>query len=165
MDNNIKPPQELYKQFQETGQLQYKMVDRVFSYSYSFAELCDRLQIVMLKVINSPSQNEALQSEINTILHDIQLHLSQKPMDAEMVKGLVVLGFVNQFIFNNETTVRDADDNGSIDDATLLQTLKKSHRANSLRASAKKHIQNQRGERVDEKLNYGKTEGMWNIVW
>lgn len=133
-------------------------------YGYSFAELLDRLQIVILKIINSSERNSALETEVSDIMNDIQIHLQSTPMNAEMIKGLIVLGFVNQFIFNNETEVREAE-NSNISDADLLAKLKETHKANSLRAAAKKHIQSQRGERIDPKLNYGKEDNFWNISW
>ena len=132
-------------------------------YSLSFAELCDRAQIVLLKIINSPEPNEALRKELFDILTDVQQHINEKPITAEMLRGIMVLGFVNQFIFSNETIVRDEDFGKKLDDDKLLEVLKKSHKANSLRAEAKKYIQQQRQERQDPKLNYGKNEGMWNI--
>ena len=132
-------------------------------YSLSFAELCDRAQIVLLKIINSPKPNEALRKELFDILTDVQQHINEKPITAEMLRGIMVLGFVNQFIFSNETIVRDEDFGKKLDDDKLLEVLKKSHKANSLRAEAKKYIQQQRQERQDPKLNYGKNEGMWNI--
>lgn len=132
-------------------------------YSLSFAELCDRAQIVLLKIINSPEPNEALRKELFDILTDVQQHINEKPITAEMLRGIMVLGFVNQFIFSNETIVRDEDFGKKLDDDKLLEVLKKSHKANSLRAEAKKYIQQQRQERQDPKLNYGKDEGMWNI--
>lgn len=132
-------------------------------YSLSFAELCDRGQIVLLKIINSPEPNEALRKELFDILTDVQQHINEKPITAEMLRGIMVLGFVNQFIFSNETIVRDEDFGKKLDDDKLLEVLKKSHKANSLRAEAKKYIQQQRQERQDPKLNYGKNEGMWNI--
>lgn len=132
-------------------------------YSLSFAELCDRGQIVLLKIINSPEPNEALRKELFDILTDVQQHINEKPITAEMLRGIMVLGFVNQFIFSNETIVRDEDFGKKLDDDKLLEVLKKSHKANSLRAEAKKYIQQQRQERQDPKLNYGKDEGMWNI--
>ena len=117
----------------------------------------------MLKIINSPEPNEALRKELFDILTDVQQHINEKPITAEMLRGIMVLGFVNQFIFSNETIVRDEDFGKKLDDDKLLEVLKKSHKANSLRAEAKKYIQQQRQERQDPKLNYGKNEGMWNI--
>lgn len=132
-------------------------------YSLSFAELCDRAQIVLMKISHSTEPSEAFEKELNDILHDIQLHLDNKPLDAQQVKGLIVLTQVNSFIWQNESFVRDADDKGGVPDEELLAKLKLSHKANSLRAAAKKHIQNHRLERVDEKLNYGKDADFWNI--
>ena len=135
-----------------------------FLYSYSFAELLDRAGIVLMKIANS-KEPAAFEEELKLILHDIQLHLNQTPMNAEMVKGLIVLTQVNSFIWGNEKFVRDADDNVDVGDEALLEILKKSHRANSLRGAAKKHIQIQRSERTDEKLNYGLENNFWNIKW
>lgn len=134
-------------------------------YSLSFAELCDRAQIVTLKITHSKEPNESFEKELDDILHDIQLHLDSKPINSQQVKGLIVLGMVNKFIWDNESFVRDADDNGNVPDEELLARLKLSHKANSLRAAAKKHIQSNRSERVDEKLNYGLENNFWNIKW
>lgn len=135
------------------------------TYSLSFAELLDRAQIVLMKISHSTEPSEAFEKELNDILHDIQLHIDNKPLDAQQVKGLIVLTQVNSFIWQNESFVRDADDKGGVPDEELFAKLKLSHKANSLRASAKKHIQNHRSERVDEKLNYGKDANFWNIKW
>jgi len=149
---------ELYEQ---TGQMVYKPEVRGLRYSYSFAELLDRAGIVAMKIANS-TDPKAFEAELSDILSDIQIHLDQKPMDAEQVKALIVLTQVNSFIWRNEQAVRDADD-GKITDEELLPMLKESHKANSLRGEAKKHIQTQRSERTDGKLNYGRSSGFWNI--
>lgn len=138
-----------------------KKMSKQYRYQYSFAELLDRAGIVLMKIANA-TDPKAFEAELKEILHDIQLHLNEKPMTAEMVKGLIVLTQVNFFIWGNEKAVRDADD-GKISDEELLPMLKESHKANSLRGEAKKHIQVQRGSRTDEKLNYGRTAGFWNI--
>ena len=133
-------------------------------YSLSFAELLDRLSIVELRNINSKEPNEKIQEEIKDILHDIDLHLAEKPMSGEQVRGLIILSYVNKFIWDNESSVREEEDcSNQTYSHELLEKLKQSHKANSLRAEAKKHIQNQRQERIDEKLNYGKQVDMWNI--
>lgn len=132
-------------------------------YSYSFAELNDRLGICLLKLAACTAPDASLEQEIKGIQTDLDEHLKAIPVNAEQLKGITVLNHVNKFIFDNETYVRDADDNGNVEDAVLLAKLKESHKANSLRAAAKKHIQNQRGERVDLKLNYGKENNFWNI--
>ncbi len=131
-------------------------------YSYSFAELLDRAGIVTMKIANSDKADNPFQQELKDILHDIQIHLDEKPLNAEQVKGLIILTQVNSFIWKNEEAVRD-NDNGEITDEQLLPMLKESHRANSLRGEAKKHIQNQRKERLDNKLNYGMSNSFWNI--
>lgn len=131
-------------------------------YNYSFAELCDRLGIVVLKQINSKEKNLALDAEINEILHDIDLHIKQTPINAEMIKGITVLAYVNKFIFDGETDVREKMDENNPE---LLPKLIATHKANSLRAASKKHIQNQRNERIDPKLNYGNETGLWNITF
>lgn len=139
-----------------------KKMSKQYRYQYSFAELLDRAGIVLMKIANSPNADTPFHVELKDILHDIQLHLNEKPMTAEMVRGLIVLTQVNFFIWGNEKAVRDADD-GKISDEELIIMLKESHKANSLRGEAKKHIQLQRGSRTDEKLNYGRTAGFWNI--
>ena len=149
--------------FEQTGMLMYEDKPKGLKYAYSFAELLDRAGIVLMKIANSVDP-KAFEAELADILNDIQIHLDQKPMDAEQVKGLIVLTQVNLFIWGNEKAVRDADD-GKITDEELLPMLKESHKANSLRGEAKKHIQIQRCSRTDEKLNYGRTSGFWNIYF
>ena len=147
--------------YEQTGQVIYKPAETGLRYSYSFAELLDRATIVTMKIANA-SDPKAFEQELSDILNDIQIHLNEKPMTAEQVKGLIVLTQVNFFIWGNEKAVRDADD-GKITDEELLPMLKESHRANSLRGEAKRHIQVQRGSRIDKKLNYGRSSGFWNI--
>lgn len=147
--------------YEQTGQVIYKPAETGLRYSYSFAELLDRATIVTMKIANA-SDPKAFEEELSDILNDIQIHLNEKPMTAEQVKGLIVLTQVNTFIWNNESYVRDVDDKG-IDKSFLLNKLMESHKANSLRGEAKKHIQTQRCSRIDPKLNYKKSDGFWNI--
>lgn len=156
------------KKFEEKGLLipdilkqNHQPMSKELKYGYSFAELLDRATIVAMKIANSKDP-KAFEEELKDILHDIQIHLNEKPMTAEQVKGLIVLTQVNAFIWRNEEAVRDSDD-GKVSDEDLLPMLKKSHQANSLRGEAKKHIQLQRKSRVDEKLNYGKSSGFMNM--
>jgi len=132
-------------------------------YGYSFAELLDRGTIVVMKIANA-TDPKAFEEELKDILHDIQIHLDEKPMTAEQVKALIVLTQVNTFIWENESYIRDID-NSTVDKEFLLNKLLESHKANSLRGEAKKHIQIQRDSRIDPKLNYKKTEGFWNITF
>lgn len=130
-------------------------------YSLSLAELLDRANIVLMKIAHSDKFDNPFQKELIDILHDIQIHLDETPLNAEAVKGLIVLTQVNSFIWQNEEMVRDVK--GDVEDSVLLAKLKESHKANSLRAEAKKHIQNQRNGRIDNKLNYSMSENFWNI--
>lgn len=154
-------PEEIMKTYDQSGQLYFNPIELSFRYSYSFAELCDRASIVIMKIANSIDP-KSFEEELKDILHDIQIHLNEKPMTAEQVKGLIVLTQVNSFIWRNEEAVRDSDD-GKISDEELLPMLKKSHMANSLRGQAKKHIQLQRSQRTDDKLNYNMAKGFWNM--
>ena len=79
-------PQEIYEQ---TRQMVYKSEFRGLKYSYSFAELLDRANIVTMKIANS-FDPKAFEAELSDILNDIQIHLDEKPMNAEQVKGLIV---------------------------------------------------------------------------
>ena len=98
--------------YEQTGQVIYKAAETGLRYSYSFAELLDRATIVTMKIANA-SDPKAFEQELSDILNDIQIHLNEKPMTAEQVKGLIVLTQVNFFIWGNEKAVRDADLNNS----------------------------------------------------
>lgn len=124
-------------------------------YTLSFAELCDRLSIVVQKVVYAETEEmrDAFAQERDDIIHDLNLFLNEGvEVDGQMISHLCYLQLINATIWNNESALR-GDGDGS--------NLKFTHGLNSNRASVKKAISEKANGRIDPKLNYGL--GIWNL--
>jgi hypothetical protein len=152
--------------------------DRIMrQYLPTFAELIDRLSIVLLKSIFIPENKEAYEKEQELILHDIddiiQEHedavpvgyqnvISKKQMvNAKMIRAILVVMLTNRFIWENESKARQG---GSEQD----KLLKLTHSINGVRNTAKNVIAQEMGERVDLKVDALAAEltkefGNWNV--
>jgi hypothetical protein len=122
------------------------LIDR--KYMPSFAELCDRLSIIIQKIVHSPNEQlkSAFQKEAQDIKHDINKFIEEGvKVDAHMIEGFMLLQLVNRDIWVNESAAR-----GDGDGAELIKT----HRLNSDRNTAKKRISELCKGRIDEKLDY-----------
>ncbi len=129
-------------------------------YAWAFSELCDRLNIVIQKIINAPNDEMkiAFKVEAQDIKHDIDLFIQEGvKVDASMIEAIMVLQIVNLSIWTNEDGVREASEEKIMthpERLKLAETLLKTHKLNSDRASAKKFISSMCNGRVDPKLNY-----------
>lgn len=124
------------------------------AYLLSFAELCDRLNIVLQKIIHSPTEEvkAIFTKEAKDIKHDIDLFIQEGvKIDSRMIEALMMLQLINREIWENESALR-----GDGDKSDLVKT----HKLNSDRAFSKKRISILANGRVDEKLNY--IGGLWN---
>lgn len=126
------------------------------AYNYSFAELIDRLSVITQKEIYEASadKSKSYYEERKNILHDLNVMVSEKPIDAETIHAIMLLQLCNSHIWENESSAR-----GDGENANFLHT----HRLNADRAEIKRHIQEMRGGRIDHKLNY--IDGVWKIKW
>ncbi|HEY6019938.1 MAG TPA: hypothetical protein VIY48_08545 [Candidatus Paceibacterota bacterium] len=130
-------------------------------YLPSFAELVDRMCIVLLKEVFIPENREAYRKELNDILYDIDEELKDKPLDGEAVRAIAVLMLTNRFIWENESKARKGG-------AEQDKLLKLTHSINGVRNTAKNVISKSRGERVDLKIDcfaaeFGEEYGNWNV--
>lgn len=126
-------------------------------YLPTFAELIDRLSIVQLKEVFIPGHKAEYAKEIQDLMHDIDIILSEEDIDitADLIRSIVVLAQLNLHIWHNETNVRNGSGNGN---------LYLSHGLNGLRNEAKNRIQ--KDGRKDYKIDCLAAEFKdWEISW
>ena len=128
-------------------------------YLPTLAELVDRLSIVQLKEVFIPEHKEEYAKEINDIVHDISLELSEKSgkLTGEDIRAIVVLAQMNLHIWHNETKYRAGTGDGN---------LGLTHGLNGIRNTAKNKIQQTVGGRKDYKIDCIAAEFKdWEISW
>ena len=143
-------------------------------YLPTFAELIDRLSIVILKSIFIPENKEAYEQEQTLIMHDIDALLHERVdkaghfsapvvVSAKMIRAMMIVMLTNRYIWENESKARTG---GSEQD----KLLKLTHSINGIRNTAKNVIAQEMGERVDLKIDALAAEltkefGNWNVNW
>lgn len=129
-------------------------------YLPTLAELIDRLSISQLKEVFITDHKEEYAKEIDEIIHDIELILSQTDgrITGEQIRAIVVLSQMNLHIWHNESAVRK----GTAGPANLALT----HGLNGIRNTAKNKIQEVVGGRKDYKIDCLASEFKdWEISW
>ena len=104
-------------------------------YLPTLSELVDRLSISQLKEVFITDHKEEYAKEIDEIVHDIELILSQADgrITGEQIRAIIVLSQMNLHIWHNESAVRK----GTAGPANLALT----HGLNGIRNTAKNKIQ------------------------
>ena len=130
-------------------------------YLPTLSELIDRLSIVQLKEVFVPEHKEKYAQEINDIIHDINLELSEKSciLKGEDIRAIVVLAQMNLHIWHNETKYRAGEGDGN---------LGLTHGLNGIRNTAKNIIQDHVGDndRKDYKIDCIAAEFKdWEVSW
>ena len=128
-------------------------------YLPTLSELIDRLSIVQLKEVFIPEHKEEYAKEINDIVHDISLELSEKSgkLTGEDIRAIVVLAQMNLHIWHNETKYRAGTGDGN---------LGLTHGLNGIRNTAKNKIQENEGGRKDYKIDCIAAEFKdWEVSW
>ena len=129
-------------------------------YLPTLAELIDRLSISQLKEVFIADHKLEYAKEIDEIVHDIELILSQTDvrLTGEQVRAIVVLAQMNLHIWHNESNVR----NGVAGANALTLT----HGLNGIRNTAKNKIQEVVGGRKDYKIDCLASDFKdWEISW
>ena len=129
-------------------------------YLPTLSELIDRLSIAQLKEVFITEHKEEYAKEIQDILHDINLMLSdgQEKITAETLRAVIVLSQMNLHIWHNESEARKGNKDGN----RLLLT----HGLNGIRNVAKNKIQEIVGGRKDYKTDCLAAEFKdWEISW
>lgn len=137
-------------------------------YLPTFAELIDRLSIVILKSIFIPENKDAYEEEQELIMHDLDEILvntgsvpDEGPISATMIRAIMIVMLTNRFIWENESRAR-------LGGAEQDKLLKLTHSINGVRNTAKNVIAKEMGERVDLKVDALAAElvaefGNWNV--
>ena len=134
------------------------MSDR--KYLPTLSELIDRLSIAQLKEVFITEHKEEYAKEINDIIHDINLELSEKSgiLKGEDIRAIVVLAQMNLHIWHNESNYRKGIKDGN--------DLELTHGLNGIRNTAKNKIQESVGGRKDYKIDCLAAEFKdWEVSW
>jgi len=117
-------------------------------YLPTFAELVDRLTIVLLKSIFIPENKTQYDQEIKDIKFDLDSIITEKnvKLNAEVIKAICIIMLSNRYIWENESKVRQ----GVNQDLSLL---KLTHSINGVRNTAKNILSKELGERLDLKID------------
>ena len=129
-------------------------------YLPTFSELIDRLSIVQLKEVFITDHKDEYAKEIADIVHDIQAHIKENNVviDADVIRGIVVLSQMNLHIWHNETNYRKGIKDGN--------DLELTHGLNGIRNTAKNKIQEVVGGRKDYKVDCLAADFKdWEISW
>ena len=129
-------------------------------YLPTLAELIDRLSIVQLKEVFIPEHKNEYSKEINDIIHDLDLELSEKSvtLSGDDIRAIVVLAQMNLHIWHNESNYRKVIKDGN--------NLELTHGLNGIRNTAKNKIQESVGGRKDYKIDCIAAEFKdWDVSW
>ena len=129
-------------------------------YLPTLAELIDRLSIVQLKEVFIPEHKNEYSKEINDIIHDLDLELSEKSvtLSGDDIRAIVVLAQMNLHIWHNESNYRKGIKDGN--------NLELTHGLNGIRNTAKNKIQESVGGRKDYKIECIAAEFKdWDVSW
>jgi hypothetical protein len=101
----------------------------------SISELIDRLAIDQIKEVLIPEYKEKYAKEIQDILHDIDIEMPKidKPIAAEMIRLIIIIGQINLHIWYNEAQARKGEKQD-------LEKLKLTHGLNGIRNEAKNRL-------------------------
>ena len=134
------------------------MSDR--KYLPTLSELIDRLSIAQLKEVFITEHKDEYAEEINDIIHDINLELSEKSciLKGEDIRAIIVLAQMNLHIWHNESNYRKGIKDGN--------NLELTHGLNGIRNTAKNKIQESVGGRKDYKIDCLAAEFKdWEVSW
>ena len=134
------------------------MSDR--KYLPTLSELIDRLSIAQLKEVFITEHKEEYAKEINDIIHDINLILSEESviLSGDDIRAIVVLAQMNLHIWHNESNYRKGIKDGN--------NLELTHGLNGIRNTAKNKIQESVGGRKDYKIDCLAAEFKdWEVSW
>jgi hypothetical protein len=117
-------------------------------YLPTFAELVDRLSIVILKSIFIPANKDAYDKEARDIMEDLDSIIKDDKVElnATAIKAILVLMLSNRYIWENESKCRAGDNQD-------FSLLKVTHSINGVRNTAKNVLSNVLGERKDLKID------------
>ena len=131
-------------------------------YLPTLAELVDRLSIIQLKEVFITEHKEEYAKEINDIIHDINLILSEESviLSGDDIRAIIVMSQMNLHIWHNESEARKGINAG--------ENLQLTHGLNGIRNTAKNIIQDHVDDnsRKDYKIDCIAAEFKdWEVSW
>ena len=126
----------------------------------TLGELIDRLSIHQLKEVFIPENKENYATEMNDIVHDIDIILKENniKLEGEIIRAIVVLSQMNAHIWYNESQVRKGEKGAD----NLMLT----HGLNGIRNTAINKIMEVVGGRKDYKVDCIAAEFKdWEVSW
>ena len=129
-------------------------------YLPTISELIDRLSIVQLKEVFIPENKENYATEMNDIVHDIDIILKENniKLEGDIIRAIVVLSQMNAHIWYNESQVRKGEKG--------TDNLMLTHGLNGIRNTAINKIMEVVGGRKDYKVDCIAAEFKdWEVSW
>ena len=126
----------------------------------TLGELIDRLSIHQLKEVFIPENKENYATEMNDIVHDIDLILKEKDvnLDGDIIRAIIVLSQMNAHIWYNESQVRKGEKG--------TDNLMLTHGLNGIRNTAINKIMEVVGGRKDYKVDCIASDFKdWDVSW
>jgi len=126
----------------------------------TLGELIDRLSIHQLKEVFIPENKKNYATEMNDIVHDIDLILKEKDvnLDGDIIRAIIVLSQMNAHIWYNESQVRKGEKG--------TDNLMLTHGLNGIRNTAINKIMEVVGGRKDYKVDCIAAEFKdWEVSW
>ena len=126
----------------------------------TLGELIDRLSIHQLKEVFIPENKKNYAQEMNDMVHDIDLILSEHrgEITGDVIRAIIVLSQMNAHIWYNESQVRKGE-KGS-------DNLMLTHELNGIRNTAVNKIMEVVGGRKDYKVDCIAAEFKdWEVSW
>ena len=126
----------------------------------TLGELIDRLSIHQLKEVFIPENKKNYATEMNDIVHDIDLILKEKDvnLDGDIIRAIIVLSQMNAHIWYNESQVRKGEKG--------TDNLMLTHGLNGIRNTAINKIMEVVGGRKDYKIDCIAAEFEdWEVSW
>ena len=126
----------------------------------TLGELVDRLSIHQLKEVFIPENKKNYAQEMNDMVHDIDLILSEHrgEITGDVIRAIIVLSQMNAHIWYNESQVRKGE-KGS-------DNLMLTHGLNGIRNTAVNKIMEVVGGRKDYKVDCIASEFKdWEVSW
>ena len=126
----------------------------------TLGELIDRLSIHQLKEVFIPENKENYATEMNDIVHDIDIILKENniKLEGDIIRAIVVLSQMNAHIWYNESQVRKGEKG--------VDNLMLTHGLNGIRNTAINKIMEVVGGRKDYKVDCIAAEFKdWEVSW
>ena len=124
------------------------MDKNLLQYLPTFAELCDRYTVVLLKRIFITENKDAYDKELVAIENDMAVYIKQDDikLTPTIIKALSMIMLSNRYIWENESLCRST---GNQNPSLLVKT----HSVNGVRNRFKNVLSQELGQRIDMKID------------